>query len=266
MPSTDYPIVTIIICNYNYGEYILDAINSAVKQNYPSDRLRVVVIDDASTDNSWERVYKEYFKKIPHQNFDQMSYKVKEATLQNGVTLCAILSPKSQGPSMARNIGIGSTFESTDIYAILDADDIYYTDKVILGVQQIMMDPERIGVVYFDYDILNVETGNIVREHKKPYDKLLLHKECIVHSGAIVTKDALNTVREQNGIYDPLMRTCEDWDLWLRISERYMIIHVPESMSLVRVHKENATFSVPDAVWQQNWRRVQEKFMARQNG
>lgn len=44
--------VTIVITNYNYGRYVGQAIESALAQTWPD--LQVVVVDDGSTDDSWE--------------------------------------------------------------------------------------------------------------------------------------------------------------------------------------------------------------------
>ena len=61
------------------------------------------------------------------------------------------------------------------------------------------------------------------------------------------------------------MRTCEDYDLWMRISEKYIIAHVAESLTLVRVTGDNSSFVVNKNVWQQNWSRVMEKLQDRAN-
>ena len=258
------PVVTIIIANHNYEKYICDAIDSAINQIYPKNRLRIVVIDDCSTDNSWQIVYKKYFQSHTHES-NGIGIPTKTVVLPNGVTLIATKMDKSVGPSEARNIAITMTRQSTDIYAILDADDVYYPNKVLKCVQKVMEAPDVIGVVYGDYDIYNVETGNTVREYKEPFDKIRLFDECIVHSGAIITKVALEHVFEPTGFYDKNLRCAEDYDLWLRISDKFMIVHIPESLSMVRVHNNNSTNSVQKEIWQQCWTRVREKLIKRHN-
>lgn len=46
------PLITIGITSYNADETILSAINSAIAQDWPNKEI--LVVDDASTDNSWD--------------------------------------------------------------------------------------------------------------------------------------------------------------------------------------------------------------------
>lgn len=239
MTNAKWPFVTIVIVNRNYGQWVGGAIESALKQDYPTERLDIQVVDDCSDDNSVE-VISEFTNKEDSR-----------------VTLTQI--PKSFGPSKARNIAISNSLPYTNVYVILDADDEMYPNKVKRLVLEWLQAPNQIGVVYGDYDTLNIETGVKIREYKPYYDKNRLNKECIVHSGALISSAALLSVREDESFYDESMRTCEDYDLWMRISEKFMIMHVAEPLTLVRVHSKNSTNSVPSETWNQNYTRVFEK-------
>lgn len=274
--SQKLPRVGILIANYNYDQYLEKCIESAHNQTYGNFDL--LIVDSNSSDNSVAIIdeFTSQFTKIGIKNFcakTDTSHRAQIVPEINNAD-CEIFSYKENnhvyvykinepttGPSTPRNLAIADTLEMIDAYQILDADDEMYLDKVETFVQYLYQS-SHIGVVYGDYDILN-EQGNTIREYKEPYDKLRLLQECIVHSGAMVKKDALGKVADKFGIYDREMRTCEDYDLWLRISEQMMIVHVPESHSLVRVHNENATYSVDKQVWESNWQRIQQKMQAR---
>lgn len=62
-PSTQsgWPLVSIIVTNYNYGRYLRAAIDSALAQTYSP--VEVIVVDDGSTDESRE-VIESYEKRI----------------------------------------------------------------------------------------------------------------------------------------------------------------------------------------------------------
>jgi glycosyltransferase involved in cell wall biosynthesis len=246
--------VNVIIANCNYGRYITDAIKSVQDQTHPCS---MTIIDDGSTDNSWDVIQKCVANGIvvDTKKIDNVEY--FQVDLRTGPCL-VIKFPQSVGPSAARNVGILNTLGYSDYYQILDADDYMYPTKVERLLAKAESDP-RIGVVYGDYDIHNVETGNTLREYKEPFSLAKLASECIVHSGSLIRKQALLAVKDQFGIYDEQMRTAEDYDLWLRIARRFLICHVPEALTYVRVHKNNSTYSVDKNIWQQNWRRIQEK-------
>jgi cellulose synthase/poly-beta-1,6-N-acetylglucosamine synthase-like glycosyltransferase len=49
------PTVTVVIPLYNEGAAIHDTLESVLASDYPADKLRVVCVDDCSTDDSYER-------------------------------------------------------------------------------------------------------------------------------------------------------------------------------------------------------------------
>jgi hypothetical protein len=151
------------------------------------------------------------------------------------------------------------TIDKYDCFAILDADDMMYNNKLERCVQDLFSSP-NIGSVYADYDIFNVETKTLIREYKEPFDRLRLGQECIVHSGSVIKKEALLATRNNNGFYNRTMRTCEDYELWVRISKIFMISHIPESLTFVRNHSNNSTNTVSKEIWENNWRKVAEAF------
>jgi glycosyltransferase involved in cell wall biosynthesis len=66
-------LATVVIVNYNYGKFIVDAIDSALAQSYQP--LEVIVVDDGSTDGSREKIsgYGERVRSIFKKNGGQGS-------------------------------------------------------------------------------------------------------------------------------------------------------------------------------------------------
>ena len=255
-------ITTLIAC-YNDEDFISNAIESALNQDYPGT-MTVCVIDDGSTDSSL-KIAKGYFSEPLSDTYQDSCVTFQENLGRFGSTKYVVIEKPNGGPSDARNWGIGYTLSYTDIYAVLDADDQMYENKISTCVGVMSPDMESIGVVYADYDTYHVNTDKKIREFKEPYGRKRLIEECMVHSGSLINKKALESVYEDTGFYDISMRTCEDYDLWMRISEAFMIVHIPEAMTLVRVTGANSSFIVDSETWQKNWHRVMEKFHQRNN-
>jgi glycosyltransferase involved in cell wall biosynthesis len=253
MAEQRLPLVNVVIANHNYGKWLERAIKSAISQDYPNKV--VTVVDDCSDDNSVAVI-----EKLAKQKFENNVIKAEI----DGVVFIAIRLENISGPSHARNVAIEASKNDIDIYAILDADDEFLSGKLTRCVSE-MMQQNMIGAVYADYITEDVDTNIRRIEYKEPFSRNRLMQECIVHSGALILKQALLDVLDEFGYYDFNMRTCEDYDLWMRISEKYMICHIAEPLTVVRVHKNNSTNTVDNSIWQQNWQRIAQKTQYRNN-
>lgn len=241
--------VTAIIPNHNYAEWIVKAIDSIVAQTYPCENI--VVIDDVSTDESVNNILALLDEVSANEQLVTGSYK--------GHTIHLIKNQEQKGPGGSRNIGMAYAWNFSDVFAFLDADDEYLPTKVEKSVEILKQDPKGVGCVYSDYDTVNLTNGIITREFKEPFNRGRLVQECIVNNDSCVNKLAL----EKIGLYDESLRTCEDYDLWLRMSEQFILFHIPESLIKIRVTGKGASFSVSKQDWQKNWTRVMQKLRER---
>lgn len=94
-------LVSIIIPCYNVESYIKRAINSLVKQTIGIEKIQVILIDDASTDNTL------YYLKEMESNYPEQVY--------------VIPLESNMGQGKARNIGF--LYAEAPYIAYLDADD-----------------------------------------------------------------------------------------------------------------------------------------------
>lgn len=247
--------VTFLICNYNYGEWLGGSIGSVFSQTYPHDKIRICVVDDSSTDDSVDIAKRLLEIRESYDFGPDVVHKGKAGDIETYL----VCKSKNEGPSAARNLGIERTLHDTDAYLILDADDEAMPYKAEQLVKVMQEAKNYIGVVYADYINHNVDTNLGFIEYKEPFSVKRLLQECIVHSGSLINKQALIDTKDENGFYDVNMRTCEDYDLWLRIAKGWAIVHVPQVLTFVRVTDKNSTSTVSKEIWQKNWQRIREK-------
>ena len=95
------PLVSIVINNYNYGDFLGDAIDSALNQSY--SHTEIIVVDDGSTDNSCNVI----------------------ASYENQIFP---IFKKNGGQASAFNAGFAAS--QGDIICFLDSDDIFLPEKV----------------------------------------------------------------------------------------------------------------------------------------
>ena len=230
--------VTVVMPCHNHASFLERSVGSVIDQDY--ENIKLVIVNDGSTDNSLE-VANDLSTR--HANIEVIS------------------NEHPTGPSAARNFAIKSAWDTADFFMQLDADDSYLPGKISKSVDIMSKDIRNIGLVYADVLIENISTGSTVLELRRPYTREELELECMVSNTPLINKLALSRV----GLYDEDMRTAEDWDLWLRITEHFVAIHIPEALSTYSVTGSNASDTVSSEIWNENWAKIQERIY-RQHG
>jgi glycosyltransferase involved in cell wall biosynthesis len=247
---SELPLVTAIIPVHNHENWVANAVESIRTQTY--EKKRLIVVDDGSTDESLKNVLSLMTIRGEEQSPDGLrTWYGQYGELE---TLVASL-PKAYGPAFARNAGAKIGLEGTDIYAFLDSDDTYEQEKVSMSVAAFMTAPNNIGVVYSDFSTFNPETGISVRQYKEPYSRKRLVSECIINCDSLVSKSAF----VHCGGFDNELRVCEDYDLWLRLTENFVAVHIAEDLVRIRVGSHSSTANVPSETWNKNMARVMQK-------
>ena len=98
--------ITAIICNYNGGVYLKEAIDSVLAQELLPDEF--IIVDDKSTDNSVEIIL--------------------EAQCQNPELIKLIQHTENKGQAAGMNTAYASS--SGELLAFLDSDDIWFPGKL----------------------------------------------------------------------------------------------------------------------------------------
>ncbi len=207
--------VAIVITNYNYKQYLRQAIESAVNQSYKAKEI--IVVDDKSTDGSDKYLF--------------------DLSKEFGISY--VIHDQNKGLPSSRNTGIDNT--SSELIQFLDADDILYKDKLKRSVESFIKYPE-VSIVYTDYDEIDLRTGASKREFKHPYDVKLLVQSCIISTNSMFRRSYFT----ENGKYNPKYKVAEDYELYLRSKHNLLAYHIPESLFAYRMHGKNITLNQQD--------------------
>jgi len=210
------PLISIIIPCYNNKNVILEAIDSALKQSYPS--IEVIVVDDGSTDHSYEFIVDN----------------VKEC--QN----VQVARQDNQGPAAARNTGFN--LSSGDFLVFLDADDILHKDYVE-SCYRVYEDDPKLNIVYCDAELFENKTGPW---KLKPFSESTI----LLFNSIPVFAMLRSCVFQQIGQYDTELRCAEDWELWIRLLQRYEGVYkIPKVLYYYRKRNEKNSITDFDKIY-----------------
>ena len=208
--GSDYGVSVVIPC-YNYAGYLADTIDSVLNQDY--DNIEVIVIDDGSTDET------------------------REVALKYGNRIRYIYQD-NQGLSATRNNGI--KISNKHFIAFLDADDKWEPNFISVVIKQFKKLSTDVGIVAC-LDSKIDKAGRPLRDrvHQSKLGELttkdLILKNRFFPGAAVVIREAFDVV----GDFDTNLRSSEDRDMWIRISCRYKVWLIGDSLVKIRKHGEN---------------------------
>jgi len=207
---------SIIITNYNNQKYLGRAIRSCLKQSEPAE---VIVVDDASTDNS------------------------REVINSFGDKIRSVLLPINRGVATASNEGILSA--TGDYVMRVDSDD-YVNQDIVKIFADLLEWNKDLGFIYGD--ILRVDNQERVldRINLDTLDMVLRHG-----AGIMFRKSYLEAI----GLYDERLRNAEDYNLIKRYIKNWDGFHLPLPLYRYRQHDTNMT---KDEEERKRWEKISD--------
>ena len=197
--------VSVVITTYNRSRLLPRAIESA--QNAGTD-LEVIVVDDCSSDDT-----PEVCAQMPGIRYVRLT--------------------ANRGLANARNVGIAES--SSEFISFLDDDDLRLPGSLDKQLRAISAD-EHIALCYGQALIgdahRQLPTGEIY-PLKCPQGDIfwdLLEDNFIPMPAVLVRKSSL--IKE--GCFNTNLDLIEDWDMWLRLSETYLVASVAEPVAIYR--------------------------------
>ena len=208
--------ISVIIPNYNYAQYLDQAIQSVLDQTY--DNLELIVVNNGSTDNSLEILAK-YKHKIH------------------------LIDQPNLGQSGARNSGL--SVSSGECIAFLDADDFWERTKLEMQCT-LMTDATQLvycGILPFK-DPGNEKLPSVLPKYRGNCANYFidLPGASVVLSGestALFSKDLLLKV----GLFDAELNSTAGWDFFRRCSLLTNFDFVSEPLVNYRLHSSNMSNS-----------------------
>ena len=182
-------LVSVIIPCHNQARFLAEAIESVLGQIFRPGEI--VVVDDGSTDDT------------------------SAVAAQYPDVLC--VRQRKRGSSSARNAGLEATRHR--YVAFLDADDRLLPGALVAGVSCIEAHPE-FAFVSGHYRMISADGSPL---HFQPcacaakdhYLELLRGNYIGMHAAVLYRREFLKRV----GGFDPALRHCEDYDLYLGDSQ-----------------------------------------------
>jgi glycosyltransferase involved in cell wall biosynthesis len=226
------PKVSVIIPAYNAEKTLLGTIASLQQQTFTDFEL--IIINDGSTDGTLA-----------------LLETLTEPRLR-------IYSDANGGLPVARNRGIARA--TGEYLAFIDADDLWTPDKLADQVQALVDCPEA-GVAYSWTAFIDAQNQYLYAKTPKTftgqvYTRLLVENFIASGSNILVRRSVAAAV----GLFDPSLKSAEDWDYYIRLAAFAPFVLVPKYQILYRRSPQSMSANV--AVMEQNGLRVIDRAFA----
>ena len=201
------PVISIVMPSFNQGQFIADAIDSVLAQDYPA--VEFMVIDGGSTDTTLE-VLRSYGSRVRW----------------------------TSGPDEGQSDAIHRGFlAATGKYiAWLNSDDRYLPGAISVAVELLEAEPWPALVYgngeYVDRDGAVTETPSEVQPWSM--ERMLNYGDYVFQPSTFFRRDAYLAV---GGLRLDL-HYCMDYDLWIRLGEKYPVRYVSTTLSQARIYAE----------------------------
>lgn len=227
-PAAGEAVVSVVIAAYNAERHIAETCQSVLRQTYPA--LEIIVVDDGSTDGTARIV----------------------SGLATSDPRIRLICQENQGVAASRNRAIDAA--TGEYIAPLDADDLWTTDKIARQVRRLEDAGPDGAMVYCWWAWIDHSGSVLDRSPRWRVEGHVLERlvEMNFTGSASVPLYRRSHVRELGGykttLRDDGAQGCEDWDLALRIAERYTVAVVPATLVGYRRHPNSMSAGV-ETMW-----------------
>jgi glycosyltransferase involved in cell wall biosynthesis len=195
------PTVSVVMSVYNGEKHLCESVDSILNQIFKD--FEFIIINDGSTDRTKDILG---------------SYAAKDDRI-------VLIHQEKMGLTKSLNRGI--SIVKGKYIARQDADDLSKLERLERQVAFMEANPS-VGLISSWYEVID-ERGNFVRENwaipvgDDRIGERLIEINQFCHGAAMIRKKTLDTV----GMYREFFEYAQDYDLWLRISEKFGVGNLP---------------------------------------
>ena len=199
------PLVSIVVPVWNGERFLRESLDSILAQTYP--RLEVIVVDDASTDET------------------------PEILASYGDRIRILRQPQTRG--IYGNANDGIALARGDFVGVFHADDVYVPEMVEREVVW-LLDHSRSGAVFTSAVFVDLEGREFGRKNLPPevrgnreldyatvLNTLLARKNAFLGCPTALVR--ADVYRELGGYRDGTFKNTSDLEMWLRIARSHSI-------------------------------------------
>jgi glycosyltransferase involved in cell wall biosynthesis len=165
-------------------------------------------------------------------------------------------------PGRGRALNLGVACATSDVVAILDADDVADPSWLADGLSALRRCPEYAAIGFerivirdgesVDWATAPQSDGPTVREATRD----LARANVMTHSGAVIRRSALTAIGGYDGSLDRLF----DYDLWIRMAEAGYRIGLSSKRGIAKRYHDGQKFNRTRAynldAWRMQWRAI----------
>ena len=220
-PLSQTPLVSIVTPSYNTGRYIAETLRSVQEQGYPC--IEHIVLDSGSTDETLE-------------------------VLAQFPSVTVIRGAPS---GMCEKVNLGFSLARGEVVAWLCADDYYLPGAIGKAIDALKENPGA-ALVYCNDLRVNEHSVEIRRMpcRQTGHRELVQDQNYVPSPTVFIRREALDAV----GPVDVRFPLVADWDLWIRISRRFVILHVDDWWAAFREHAGQLSDTYRFTAWLQGRR------------
>jgi Glycosyl transferase family 2 len=196
--------VTMVVCNVD--RFLREAIESILGQTF--SEFEFIVVDFGSTDNS-KPIISQYAASDSRVKFHEIPH-------------CGLAEARNAAAALAQGKYI----------AIMDADDVSVPERLAWELDFMEANP-KVGVVGGAVEWID-STGRPLQTHRHPLTDREIRSELRTHS--VIWQPTAFIRRDAFGGYRGPFAPAEDYDLWLRIAERFQLANLERVVLKYRFH------------------------------